>query len=203
MYRMRLAVGKVFLAAALAGALPAAPAALAEEPPLSPRLAEMWVDLMPPVPAPQTPFTAVDEAVETSVRLGDFAGRVVLLNVWATWCAPCVHEMPALDQLQAELRDEGLVVVALSTDRGGLNKVGPFYRDLALEELGIFLDPRGQLARELDVRGLPTTYLIDREGQVVGALQGAYDWAGEDAKALIRHYLAKAPAPEQQEAAAK
>jgi thiol-disulfide isomerase/thioredoxin len=176
-----------------------APAAEADEPPLSPGLEEMWTALMPPVPAPQTAFTAVREGVEQTARLGEFEG-VVLLNVWATWCAPCVHEMPALDQLQADLGEEGLTVIALSVDRGGLNKVAPFYEDLRLEHLGIYLDPRGKLARDLDVRGLPSTYLVDRDGRIVGAIQGAYDWAGDDAKALIRHYLAQAPAPSQQEA---
>ncbi len=201
---MTRGIGKGFLGLLLAfGVLAGAPAA-GDSPPLSPALAQQWVPLTPPVPAPQTAFTAVergeDQTVETRVRLDDYAGRVVLLNVWATWCAPCVHEMPALDQLQADLADEGLLVLTLSTDRGGLNQVEPFFEDLNLKHLEIFLDPRGALARDLDVRGLPSTYLIDRDGQVVGALQGAYDWAGADAKALIRHYLAKAPTPAQQEA---
>jgi thiol-disulfide isomerase/thioredoxin len=199
---MTLGLGKVFLLAgwlAATALLVTTPATADDGPPLSDGLREMWAPVDPPVPVPQTAFTVVRDGVEETVRLGDMDG-VLLVNVWATWCAPCVHEMPALDRLQADLGDEGLTVVALSTDRGGLNQVEPFYADLGLEHLGIYLDPRGALARDLDVRGLPSSYLVDRDGMVVGVMQGAYDWAGEDAKALIRHYLAKAPTPAQQEA---
>jgi thiol-disulfide isomerase/thioredoxin len=201
---MTRGIGKGFLGILLlAGLLAAAPAA-ADGPQLGPTLEREWIPLAPPVPAPQTEFTSVERSgeriVEQKIRLDDFAGQVVLLNVWATWCAPCVQEMPALDQLQAELGDEGLQVVALSTDRGGRTQVEPFFQELNLRNLGVFLDPAGRLAGELDVRGLPSTYLIDRDGRVVGALEGAYDWAGADAKALIRHYLSKPASTGAQEA---
>ena len=194
---MILRLGKAFLgssamlATGLAALLVAAPsgALRADEPPLSPGLEELWVTLLPPVAAPQRSFTLAHDGVERSIALEDLSGDVLLVNFWATWCAPCIHEMPSLDQLQADLADEGLQVVAISVDRGGLSQVEPFFIDLRLDDLAVYLDPKGELARDLDVRGLPSSYLIDRNGQVVGAMQGAYDWAGEDAKALIRHYL--------------
>ena len=102
------------------------------------------------------------------VTLQDFAGQVVLLNFWATWCAPCVREMPSLDRLQAKLGGEGLAVVTVSRDRGGANVVMPFYERLELTNLGVYLDPKGAFSRAFKVRGLPTTILIDREGRVVG-----------------------------------
>ncbi len=145
--------------------------------------------LLPPVATPERSFTLARDGVEQTITLGDLSGDVLLVNFWATWCAPCIHEMPSLDQLQADLADEGLQVVAISVDRGGLTQIEPFFTDLRLDHLAVYLDPKGELARDLDVRGLPSSYLVDRNGKVVGAMQGAYDWAAEDAKALIRHYL--------------
>ncbi|WP_421708103.1 TlpA disulfide reductase family protein [Algihabitans sp.] len=194
---MILRLGKAFLgksampAAALATLMVAAPVGTlqADQPPLSPALQDLWVTLLPPVEAPQRSFTLVRDGVEQSIALEDLSGDVLLVNFWATWCAPCIHEMPSLDQLQADLAEEGLQVVAISVDRGGLSQIEPFFVDLRLDDLAVYLDPKGELARDLDVRGLPSSYLIDRNGQVVGAMQGAYDWAADDAKALIRHYL--------------
>ena len=206
---MILRLGKAFLdptarltlvaPAALASILALAPAGslLAEAPPLSPGLQDLWVQLEPPVAAPERSFQVVRDDAELDVSLVDFAGEVVLVNFWATWCAPCVHEMPSLDQLQADLAEEGLQVVAISVDRGGFTQVEPFFIDLQLDHLAVYLDPKGHVARDLDVRGLPSSYLIDRNGNVVGAMQGAYDWAGEDAKALIRHYIAQPPRQQQ------
>ncbi len=197
MYRMIRRLGKGFLGLLAVAALAVAPrpgerdagSAQAGEAPLSPALEQLWTDRLPPTPAPQTGFTVLRDGVEQTVTLEAFAGEVVLLNFWATWCAPCIEEMPWLDQLQADLGPEGLEVVAVSLDRAGLRKVEPFFTDLRLDDLTIYLDPKGRLGRALEVRGLPTSYLIDRQGRVVGGLQGAFDWAGPEAKALIRHYL--------------
>ena len=127
----------------------------------------------------------------------DFHGQAVLLNFWATWCAPCVREMPALDRLQARLGPEGLSVIALSVDRRGLEVVEPFYRRLSIEALDIYLDPANQVARSFTVPGLPTTYLIDPDGQMVGVLAGPAEWDSPDALALMRHYLPQgSPEPE-------
>jgi thiol-disulfide isomerase/thioredoxin len=137
-------------------------------------------------PAPEAPF-GDDSGRE--VRLADFRGKVVLLNFWATWCVPCVTEMPALDRLQAALGDAGLEVVALSQDRGGVPAVVRFYEKYDFGNLAIYVDPKATVATGLKVGVLPTTMLIDREGRVVGELVGAAEWDAPEAQALIRHYL--------------
>jgi thiol-disulfide isomerase/thioredoxin len=143
-----------------------------------------WLDQ--PKPAPSTAFTQADGS---DITLAAFQGRVVLLNFWATWCAPCVREMPSLDRLQAALRDEGLAVVAVSQDFAGKDLVVPFFQRLSLEHLAIYLDSDGALAKAFGIGGLPTTLLIDREGRVVGGLEGPAQWDSNDAVALMRQYL--------------
>ncbi|MCH8036380.1 MAG: TlpA family protein disulfide reductase [Proteobacteria bacterium] len=116
-------------------------------------------------------------------------GRVVLLNFWATWCAPCIREMPSLDRLQAALEDRGLAVLAVSIDRGGTEVIRPFAERLGLERLGLYHDAKGALFRAFGVTGLPTTFLIDRRGRIVGAYPGPAEWDEPEARALIEHYL--------------
>jgi thiol-disulfide isomerase/thioredoxin len=118
-------------------------------------------------------------------KLSAFKGKVVLLNLWATWCAPCRHEMPALDRLQAQLGGSDFEVVALSTDRGGLEKPRKFLADMGVKALALYNDASGRNASELKVIGMPTTLLIDREGRELGRLVGPAEWDSEDAKALI------------------
>lgn len=143
-----------------------------------------WLDQ--PRPAPTTAFARADGSTLT---LAAFQGRVVLLNFWATWCAPCVSEMPSLDRLQAALQDEGLAVVAVSEDFAGRDVVAPFFQRQNLAHLAIYLDGDGALAKEFGIGGLPTSFLIDREGRIVGGLEGAAEWDSEDAVALVRQYL--------------
>lgn len=140
----------------------------------------------PPKPAPSANFSRLDG---TPASLADYWGRAVLLNFWATWCAPCIREMPSLERLQRDLGPEGLVVLAISTDRGGAGQVRPFLDRLGLKAMTIGLDPRGRSARSFVVPGLPTTYLIDPEGRMVGAMAGPAEWDGRDAVALIRAVL--------------
>jgi thiol-disulfide isomerase/thioredoxin len=166
-------------------ALPAA-GARADQPTDGGILAENFIWLTPPEPTPATPIARADGQETT---LAAFRGRVVLLNFWATWCAPCIREMPSLDRLQAKLKGEGLDVVAVSEDFTGLDLVGPFFERLKLENLEIFLDSDGALGKAFGIAGLPTTLLIDREGRVVGGLEGPAEWDSDEAIALIRHYL--------------
>ncbi len=125
------------------------------------------------------------DADGAEVRLADFAGKVVLLNFWATWCAPCVREMPSLDRLQAARGSDDFTVIALSADFGGMNQILPFYEKTEIAELAPYHDPKGAVRRSLGVRGLPTTILFDRGGREIGRLEGVAEWDDADAKALM------------------
>lgn len=182
------------VAMAAAGGAPGALAA----PPMEGQFAEDFTLLDPPAKVPPIALRALDGA---RVRLGDFAGQVVLVNFWATWCAPCVREMPSLDRLQAELAGEGLIVAAVSVDRGGAAAVEPFAAKYGLAHLRLLLDPKSEVARALGLPGLPTSYVLDRGGDVVGVLTGPAEWDSPEAKALLRHYLREPSAPKPQNAA--
>ena len=121
--------------------------------------------------------------------LADFKGRVVLLNIWATWCVPCRAEMPALDRLQARLGGPDFEVVALSIDRKGIDVVKPFYAELGLTSLGIYIDQSGNAAHALETVGVPTTLLIDRKGRELGRKLGPAEWDKPEAESLIRHAI--------------
>lgn len=143
------------------------------------------------VPAPTVPFF-LEDGTETDLRA--FQGKVLIVNFWATWCAPCIKEMPSLDRLQAAFPGEDFEVVAVSQDRGGAKVAAPFLRDrLKLENLAVYLDPKFKLGRAFKNRGLPATYAIDRTGNLVGGLFGPAEWDSEDAKNLVRHLLDEKP----------
>jgi len=141
--------------------------------------------LASPLPAPAVMFATRAGA---PASLADFAGRVVLVNLWATWCAPCVKEMPSLARLQAKLGD--LAVLAVSEDRRGAELVEPFAAKLGLDGLAIYLDPKNNLSHAFAVEGLPTSFLIDRTGRVVASLVGAAEWDSPAMVGLLRTYLA-------------
>lgn len=125
--------------------------------------------------------------------IGNWKGRVVLLNLWATWCTPCREEMPALDRLQSELGGESFEVVPVSVDRGGTLRPKIFYRKNNIKALRLFVDSSSQIFKTLSKQnlavGLPTTILIDKEGCAVGKLTGAAEWDSMDAKRLIRSIM--------------
>jgi len=106
------------------------------------------------------------------LTVGDFRGRVVVLNVWATWCVPCRKEMPTLDRLQARLGGKDFLVLALSIDRKGVEAVRGFYQEVGVENLAIYVDPSGKGSHALAIPGVPTTLLIDREGREVARKMG-------------------------------
>jgi thiol-disulfide isomerase/thioredoxin len=136
-----------------------------------PRLGE-FIPSSPPVPAPT--ISLVDLAGNT-VSLSEFAGRFVLINLWATWCEPCLREMPSLERMQSRLGDK-ITVVAISEDRGGSKTVEPFINKLGLKSFKTYLDPKSDAGRAFKVTGLPTSFLIDREGRVLGRVEGAAEW---------------------------
>ena len=118
------------------------------------------------------------------VRLSDYAGTPVILNFWATWCAPCREEMPALDAVQAE-RSGAIEVVTLATGRNPVTGIERFFEEEGIEDLPILLDKNSAIARSMAVLGLPVTVLIDAEGREVGRLTGGADWASPEAAAVI------------------
>jgi thiol-disulfide isomerase/thioredoxin len=123
------------------------------------------------------------------LTLADFRGRVVLLNVWATWCVPCRKEMPALDRLQARLGGQDFLVIPLSVDRQGVAPVKRFYQELGLEKLGIYVDPSGKGSRSVAIPGVPTTLLIDRQGREVARKMGAAEWDGPEMVSVVEHTM--------------
>ena len=124
---------------------------------------------------------------ETS--LASLRGKVVLLNVWATWCAPCREEMPALDRLQAELGSDKFQVVALAVDKSGIDGAKKFLADIKTEKLEAYADPTAKEGTRLKVIGMPTTILIDKEGREIGRLVGPAHWDSPEAKRLIEAQL--------------
>jgi thiol-disulfide isomerase/thioredoxin len=146
-----------------------------------------------PRPVPGLAFVDTAGAPRT---LADFKGRVVLLNIWATWCVPCRAEMPTLDRLQAKLGGPDFEVVALSIDRKGLDVVKPFYAELGLTSLAAYVDRSGDSAHALGAVGVPTTLLIDREGREIGRKLGPAEWDQPEAVAVIRHAIEEKAAAE-------
>jgi thiol-disulfide isomerase/thioredoxin len=142
----------------------------------------------PTEPKPMPELTFLD-AEGNEVRLADFQGEVVVLNLWATWCGPCRREMPSLDRLQAKFGGDGLEVIALSLDRGDVAKVQAFFDELEISQLAVYQDPQARAGRELGAPGLPTTIVIDRTGQEVGRLLGPAEWDSDDALAVIEALL--------------
>src|SRR3954469_21456367 len=108
--------------------------------------------------------------------LADFRGKVVLLNVWATWCEPCREEMPALDRLQEKLGGERFQVIALSIDQQGAPIAQKFYSQVGIKRLPLYIDPTAKAAFVLDAPGLPATLLLDRKGREIGRHLGAVKW---------------------------
>lgn len=184
------ALRRAALAAALGTlALAAGGAAAAERPPLEGTFGENFTLLESPVPAPEARLERLDGG---TTSLAAHRGQVVLVNFWATWCAPCRREMPSLERLAADLAGEGLVVLGVSEDRASRERIAPFLEELGIRHMRIAIDPGGALAGKLGVSGLPSTFLVDARGRVVGSLTGPAEWDSPPAKALVRHYLQRA-----------
>ena len=148
-----------------------------------------------PVAPPQEaapPMTSVI-ADETGAELvmADLAGRPVLVNFWATWCAPCVAELPALSRAAAALADDGIVVMLVSIDRGGAAKALPFLERLAVTGVRLGFDPKAKLSREVGIRGLPTTLLLPPSQDTAWRFVGPFEWDSDEMLALIRDLAAK------------
>jgi len=170
---------------------------------VAPRLIAAWFEPTPAVaPAgqlgrfvptggtPVAPDLAFADREGNPVRLSDKRGRVVVLNLWATWCAPCVREMPALDRLQALEGGPDVEVVALSLDRGGIAQVGPFFDRLGLNNLSVYIDQPSEAMKAFRPRGLPTTIVLGRDGRELGRVEGELAWDGDAGRKIVRDALA-------------
>lgn len=125
-------------------------------------------------PLPEAVFYDVKTA--SPMTLDDFKGQVLLVNLWATWCPPCVQELPALDTLQAKLKDKNFRVIAISLDRGDPQQIARFLDDRHIEQLDIYWDKDRNIPAKWVYEGIPTSFLIDGEGRVVERIAGAHDW---------------------------
>lgn len=123
------------------------------------------------------------------VSIGDFKDRTILLNLWATWCAPCRKEMPALDELQADMGGEDFQVVAVNVDRGGPEKPKAFWKEIGVSRLDYYSDASNGILKDLKAKaratGLPTTILVGPSGCEIGTMYGPAEWASGEAKALV------------------
>ncbi len=149
-----------------------------------------WMENFTPAAASAPPpALAFRDQAGAALDLGKFAGRIVLVNFWATWCGPCIREMPSLVRLQQRLGGKSFTVIALSQDRTGFDVITPFIAEHELGALSVFHDPKSRSALALKVVALPTSVLFDRAGRELGRLSGIAEWDSDEAVALIKHYL--------------
>jgi len=124
------------------------------------------------------------------VALADYKGKLVLLNFWATWCAPCLKEMPSMEKLWQKYKEQGLVVVAVSVDEGYKKRIQTFLKlyDLSFP---VLLDPESEVSDLYKVSGIPASFLIDRNGKIISRLVGEDDWFSDDAIQLVEDLLSQ------------
>jgi len=157
------------------------------EPPLS-----GWMENFVPVAERSEPVPlTLQKQDNSSVALDDWRGKIVLLNFWATWCSPCIREMPSILRLSEKLGGDDFAVIALSQDIRGWEKIAPFLAKHDLAGLPVYADPGIKGTRLFRVKAMPTTILLDRKGREIGRLAGHAEWDSGEALALIRHYLAE------------
>jgi peroxiredoxin len=145
-----------------------------------------------PVDPPEAPAFTLRALDGRAVQLREFRGKLVLLNFWATWCAPCLHEMPSMERLYQTFKQTEFVLLAVSMDRHGEEVAKPFVDNLQLT-FPVLLDRTSEVGRQYGVRGLPSTYLIAPDGLLIGVVIGARDWYRTEAKALIAGLLRQSP----------
>lgn len=141
----------------------------------------------PALPVPDVPF--LNHAGE-EISLASYKGKGIVLNFWATWCAPCVREMPQLDRLSAFVKDNNIEVLTVSEDRKGLVSAPKFYKTHNLNDLPVLADPKGRLMRAFSAPGLPLSVLINKQGQEIGRVVGPAEWDSVEIVAFIRNCLA-------------
>jgi thiol-disulfide isomerase/thioredoxin len=151
-----------------------------------PDLAEVLVPINPPQPPPEGVFVDADGG-EHSIR--SFLGHGMVVNFWATWCQPCVAEIPSLAALSRALAPHDIAVLTLSSDRGGAKIVASWFKAHDVSGLPILLDPGGVLGGAWGGKGIPTTHIIARDGKERARMEGAADWSSPATMALIQRLV--------------
>ncbi len=164
-------------------------AALADPALIALREGSMKKLILHPEPKPIGDVAFLGEA-EAEMRLSDFAGKYVLVNLWATWCAPCRKEMPGLNALQQEFGGDAFHVVTIATGRNKPAAIRRFFEETGVDALPEYRDPSQALARDLAVFGLPMTVILDPEGREIGRLRGDAEWDSDSARAIVAAMIA-------------
>lgn len=147
-------------------------------------LKKLTVREAPPLP-PTTIFTTVDER---TLKLEDLRGKIVVLNVWATWCPPCIKEMPSLDRLQALRGGADFEVITISIDRTTYEPA-KFFADNGIQNLEPWHDGSYGIPGNLQLRGYPTTVIYNKQGREIAILEGEAEWDSPEAMALVDYLL--------------
>jgi thiol-disulfide isomerase/thioredoxin len=165
----------------------------------TPTVLSMPKDMAAKMAAPETGAETFDtpffNAKEEPLTLKDFKGRGLVVNFWATWCAPCIREMPSLNRLAKALEGTGVELLTISEDRKAAKVVPEFLKTKGLDNLKFHHDPKGLLSRKFGIVGLPSTVLINAEGVYMGRVMGTLEWDREDIKAFLVQGLAPKSPP--------
>ena len=127
-----------------------------------------------------------DEGKEIS--FSDFQDKILLVNFWATWCAPCIKEMPSLDRLKKKI-NKNFDVIAISVDRDGVKKVKDFFNENKITNLEEYFDTKNSLAKEMNLIGLPTSFFINKKGDLIGYFQGDLEWDNNTVIEFINYLI--------------
>ena len=125
---------------------------------------------------------------EKEISFSDFKGKILLVNFWATWCAPCIKEMPSLDRLETKINGD-FDVIAISVDRDGVEKVTDFFNENKISNLEKFFDIKNSLAKEMNLYGVPTSFFVNKEGDLIGYYQGDMEWDNDTVINFINYLI--------------
>lgn len=137
------------------------------------------------------PATVFKDATDSDQTLDKFKGKVMVVNFWATWCAPCVKEMPTLDALQAKLGGPDFQVLAISQDREGAKVAQPFAEKQGWKNLAFYVEKMGRFSKDANLRGLPTSLIVDKSGHEVARVEGEATWDSPEVEKTLRELIAK------------
>ncbi|MDG2034347.1 MAG: TlpA disulfide reductase family protein [Rhodospirillales bacterium] len=135
------------------------------------------------------PTVAWKNAAGQEVSLANFSGKVVMLNFWASWCSPCLRELPSINRLQARLGGDQFTVVALNVDRGGKSIASRYTRKLNLDKLDLYWDQDNTTAKSMKLQSMPTTIIFDAKGREVGRVVGSAEWDTKEAVDLLQWFI--------------